>query len=117
MVVTDQTQHVTDRAPRRSLSQILLLPSTADWPTHPHLPSQLPAPLYRDRRIGEARAIARRLFEPVFTTKFSGRGLGFAARQGFARSHHGDVTAAGDAGRGSAFRLYLRQTAQFHPVP
>ena len=52
-------------------------------------------------------ATADRLFEPFFTTKDRGTGLGLAVSRAIARAHGGDVLAAGRAGGGAAFTLWL----------
>ena len=48
-----------------------------------------------------------RIFEPFFSTKFTGRGLGLAAAQGIARSHKGGLSAESRLGFGSTFHLFL----------
>lgn len=47
------------------------------------------------------------IFEPFFSTKFTGRGLGLAAAQGIARSHQGGLFAESRLGWGSTFHLLL----------
>ena len=47
------------------------------------------------------------LFEPFFSTKSLGRGLGLAVVLGLARSHDGVVTVENHPGRGCAFRVFF----------
>jgi PAS domain S-box-containing protein len=48
-----------------------------------------------------------RIFEPFFSTKVFGRGLGLAAVYGVAKGHRGTVDVESRVGEGSQFRLYF----------
>ncbi len=48
-----------------------------------------------------------RIFDPFFSTKGAGRGLGLAAVLGFARNHGGALRVSSIPGRGSSFTLLL----------
>jgi CheY-like chemotaxis protein len=48
-----------------------------------------------------------KLFEPFYSSKFAGRGLGLCVVLGIVRSHHGVVTVESAPGRGSVFRVYF----------
>jgi len=51
-----------------------------------------------------------RIFEPFFSTKFIGRGLGLSEALGTMRAHKGTIQVVSTFGEGSSFRLYI-------PVP
>jgi CheY-like chemotaxis protein len=57
-------------------------------------------------------ATQARIFDPFFSTKFTGRGLGLAAVQGIVRSCNGFVDTHSAPGAGSTFRVYLPVAAE-----
>jgi CheY-like chemotaxis protein len=48
-----------------------------------------------------------KLFEPFYTTKFTGRGLGMSAVLGIVKSHHGALQVFSQLGQGTTFKVYL----------
>lgn len=47
------------------------------------------------------------VFDPFYTTKFAGRGLGLGVAQGFVRTHNGSITVKSEKGVGSTFTILL----------
>lgn len=61
----------------------------------------------RDTGCGIPTENIEKLFDPFFTSKFTGRGMGLPVVLGILRAHNGAVTVESDIGRGSTFRVYL----------
>lgn len=49
----------------------------------------------------------RRVFEPFFSTKFTGRGLGLSATRGILRAHRGDIRIESTPGAGTKVTALL----------
>jgi signal transduction histidine kinase len=60
-----------------------------------------------DRGTGIDAPTLKRIFEPYFTTKTSGSGLGLSIARRIAEAHGGTITVASEAGRGSTFHVRL----------
>ncbi len=60
-----------------------------------------------DDGIGMDEDVRTRIFDPFFSTKEQGRGLGLSALLGILRAHHGGFSLQSQAGRGSTFTLAL----------
>ena len=66
-----------------------------------------------DTGCGIAAQDMEKLFDPFFSTKFTGRGLGLPVVLGIVRAHEGLVTVESKLGHGSMFRVFL----PLAPVP
>lgn len=60
-----------------------------------------------DTGVGIDAATQARIFDPFFSTKFIGRGLGLAAVQGIVRGHHGALKVESAPGRGTTLNVYF----------
>ncbi len=58
-----------------------------------------------------------RIFDPFFSTRFTGRGLGLSAVMGIVRAHHGAVHIVSRRGSGTRFTIHLAPTEVMSAVP
>ena len=60
-----------------------------------------------DSGIGIPRGYLAKVFDPYFTTKEEGRGLGLASCYSIIKKHDGQIEVTSEPGKGTAFTLYL----------
>lgn len=102
-----------ERGPARVRLRVSCEPASAlegrhrvplDWcPTE----SRLACIAVGDDGAGIAPEALEKIFDPFYSTKFTGRGMGLSVLLGLVRMHGGAVTVDSTPGSGSTFRVYL----------
>ncbi len=73
----------------------------------PLLPGRHVKITVEDQGVGIPKENLNKIFDPYFTTKEKGSGLGLASVYSIARRHNGHIAAESEGGRGSRFHVYL----------
>jgi two-component system NtrC family sensor kinase len=60
-----------------------------------------------DTGIGMEKEVLENIFNPFFTTKDKGTGLGLMVTEGIIRNHEGWIEVKSEKGKGSLFKVYL----------
>ena len=71
----------------------------------------------QDQGIGIKPENLKRIFDPYFTTKDGGNGLGLATSYSIVTNHHGMMTVESVLSAGSIFKVYLPKSAAATPAP
>ena len=66
----------------------------------------------RDEGTGISPQNLKKIFDPYFTTKRTGNGLGLASSYSIVTTHKGTITVDSSIGQGSIFRVYLAKSTQ-----
>ncbi len=110
-LLTNASEAIGDRPGtiRIRTAKRTIAPGHIDDGDHPHewTPGDYAVLEVTDSGCGMDAATQARIFEPFFSTKFTGRGLGLAAVQGILRGHKGGIRVASEPGRGSTFTVLL----------
>ena len=72
--------------------------------------------IFEDNGMGIAPDDLSRIFDPYFTTKDAGRGLGLAAAQAIVSKHDGRISAESAVGRGTTFTIELPASPESPPA-
>jgi PAS domain S-box-containing protein len=73
----------------------------------PLLPGNYVKITIRDQGLGIPAEYLPKIFDPYFTTKQSGSGLGLATAYSIIKSHHGEISVKSTLGVGTTFHIYL----------
>jgi nitrogen-specific signal transduction histidine kinase/CheY-like chemotaxis protein len=67
--------------------------------------------VFRDTGIGIPGKYIGKIFDPYFTTKEKGSGLGLATSYSIIKNHNGTIDVMSEMGKGTTFRIHLPATA------
>jgi PAS domain S-box-containing protein len=70
----------------------------------------------KDQGTGIAKGHLERIFEPYFTTKQKGSGLGLATAYSVIKNHDGHISVSSELGTGTTFTIYLPASSKPAPV-
>jgi len=63
--------------------------------------------IFKDSGIGIQREYLQKIFDPYFTTKSKGSGLGLATTYSIIKNHNGAITVDSEVGKGAVFTILL----------
>ena len=99
--ITEETGHIQVECRNESVDEN----TAADRPGL--TPGSFAVLTVKDNGTGMDQETLSRIFEPFYTTKFEGRGLGMAAVYGIVKNHNGWITVNSEPGTGTQVEIYL----------
>lgn len=110
-VLLNLVVNARDAMPEGGILTIATAPAEIDpkyIQTHPDvLPGRYVMLSVSDTGVGMEKHVAGRMFEPFFTTRAGGSGLGLSVVYGIIRQHGGFLDVASEQGRGTILKIYL----------
>ncbi len=70
----------------------------------------------KDQGVGIPANLVERIFDPYFTTKHQGNGLGLSITHSIIRKHDGHIAVHSEPGKGSTFTIYLPASEKSVPA-
>jgi CheY-like chemotaxis protein len=70
----------------------------------------------KDDGIGIPKDHMKRIFDPYFTTKSEGSGLGLATTFSIIKYHNGHIDVTSEIGRGTTFTVYMPASKEKYPI-
>ncbi len=115
-LITNASEALGDRSGTISI-RTGVMECDEDYLAGTYLAEQLAAGTYvflevRDTGDGMDAETRERIFDPFFSTKFAGRGLGLAATLGIVRGHRGAIEVESEPGEGTVFRVLFPASAK-----
>ncbi|MBI5374890.1 MAG: PAS domain S-box protein [Candidatus Schekmanbacteria bacterium] len=81
--------------------------NTADDNKHPVKDGSYVMIIIEDHGTGIPKENLEKIFDPYFTTKKSGSGLGLASAYSIIKNHGGNISVASEPGKGTTFTIYI----------
>ncbi len=93
--------------PEGGCIQVVARNDILDGSSLPLKPGRFVSVIIKDEGVGIPESHLARIFDPYFTTKQTGSGLGLATSHSIIAKHGGHISVVSQPGRGTAFTIYL----------
>jgi PAS domain S-box-containing protein len=103
-IILNAVQAMPDGGVMNIVAENVLLDSSSSVPLPP---GRYVSVDFTDNGIGIQSEILPRIFDPFFSTKDAGSGLGLATAYSILKKHNGYITAGSDEGKGSTFQVFI----------